>query len=273
MDRLTAALKRFIPRPVQPIIARPYHALYRRLIPLHWWFSDRFERTAAPEGLPLPPARLRFHVGESANAALFFRVGEATADCIHEAVTRAGASLTQSCVALDFGCGCGRTLMWLNRRFPEVAWHGADVDTQAIDWCRAHLPAASFIVNQPLPPLPFPDRRFDLIYGISVFTHLDEPYQRAWLAEFRRILKPGGLVLLSFYGRDSWQHLDQASAIERGAFVFCRSQKLRGILPEWYHTAFQSQQRIVEMLSAHFVDVDYVERGAGYQDLAVARRA
>ena len=89
--------------------------------------------------------------------------------------------------ALDFGCGCGRTLRWLTREWRDVSWHGTDVDAEAVGWCRSHLPGR-FEVNGPMPPLPFPNASFDLVLGVSVFTHLDEPVQRGWAAELRRVL-------------------------------------------------------------------------------------
>jgi ubiquinone/menaquinone biosynthesis C-methylase UbiE len=47
------------------------------------------------------------------------------------------------------------------------------------------------------PPLPFPDQTFDLVFGISVFTHLRESWQFAWLRELARTLKPGGLAIMT----------------------------------------------------------------------------
>ena len=62
-------------------------------------------------------------------------------------------------------------------------------------------------------------------------------------------------------------------AVERDGFVFRTSAKLKGILPERYQTAFQSQPSIVSALSAHFTEVGYLERNLGDQDIAVARKA
>jgi methylase of polypeptide subunit release factors len=41
---------------------------------------------------------------------------------------------------LDFGCGCGRMLLWLPELGRKRALHGTDIDADAIDWCREHLP-------------------------------------------------------------------------------------------------------------------------------------
>ncbi len=212
-------------------------------------------------------------MAENADVLNFFTVGLRTAERLQEAMAYADFQLRDGAAALDFGCGCGRTLLWLARQFPNVRWHGADVDAESIEWCRASIPGGVFSVNGALPPLPYDDGSFDLIYGVSVFTHLSEEHQRAWLPELRRILKPRGLLLLSFHSKNVWQPSEDATSIERDGFVFRTSAKLKGILPDWYQTAFQSQPSIVGALSEHFTEVGYLERNLGDQDVAVARKA
>ena len=41
-----------------------------------------------------------------------------------------------------------------------------------------------------------------------------------------------------------WQAADDAAEIAGGRFILRRSAKLKGILPDWYQTAFQSRERI-----------------------------
>jgi len=99
---------------------------------------------------------------------------------------------------LDWGIGCGRVA----RHFPAAhssALTGCDIDRDNVEWCRAHL-AGTFNASALTPPLPFDDASFDLIYGISVFTHLREPMQLRWLAELARVSAPGALLLLTIHG-------------------------------------------------------------------------
>jgi cyclopropane fatty-acyl-phospholipid synthase-like methyltransferase len=268
-----ADLKRYVPDALRPLARSLYHSLYRAALRVHWRVLDWSKPPSARGEFPLPPARLRFRVAENADVLNFFTVGMRTAERLQEAMAFAAFHLRDGAAALDFGCGCGRTLLWLARQFPQVRWQGTDVDAESVEWCRASIPGGVFSVNGPLPPLPYADGSFDLIYGVSVFTHLSEEHQRAWLPELRRILRPGGLLLLSFHSKNVWQPLDDSSAVERDGFVFRTSAKLKGILPEWYQTAFQSQPSIVEALSAHFTEVDYLERNLGDQDVALARKA
>jgi len=267
-------LKHYVPAPLIPLARRLYHSVYRTGLRAQWRVLDWRNPPSAQAEFPLPPARLRFRVAENANVLNFLTVGLRTAERLQEAMAYAEFHLLDGSAALDFGCGCGRTLLWLARRFPQVHWYGSDVDAESVEWCRASIPGAVFSVNAPLPPLPFSDASFDLVYAVSVFTHLSEEHQQAWLPELRRVLKPGGLLLLSFHSKNVWQLLDgDAGAVERDGFVFRTSAKLKGILPEWYQTAFQSQPSIVKALSAHFSEVGYLERNLGDQDVAVARKA
>jgi ubiquinone/menaquinone biosynthesis C-methylase UbiE len=125
---------------------------------------------------------------------MFLRIGEACAKHIDEQVRGMGASLSDKRV-LDFGCGCGRILRWLTSSYPTTRFHGTDVDGEAIEWCIRNLQGPAFIKSAPEPPLPFESAYFDVVYCFSVFTHLDEFMQDIWLAEIKRIVKPGGIVI------------------------------------------------------------------------------
>lgn len=267
-----ANLKRYVPDPLRPLSRKLYHSLYRTGLRLHWRMLDAWHRPTAGAEFPLPPARLRFRVAENSSVLDFFTVGMRTAEGLQQALASAAFELNDGAAALDFGCGCGRTLLWLARKFPKVRWHGSDVDAESVEWCRKSIPGGIFAVNGPIPPLPFPNDSFDLIYGVSVFTHLSEEHQRAWLPELKRVLRPGGLLLLSFHSRNVWEPLEDANAVERHGFVFRTSAKLQGILPAWYQTAFQSQPSIVRALSSHFSEIAYLERSLGDQDIAIARK-
>ena len=80
---------------------------------------------------------------------------------------------------------------------PEAAsgeFWGCDLHGPTIAWLDEHLsPPLRFYVNDRI-PTPHPDGYFDLVYAISVFTHITHEWS-AWLLELHRILKPDGLLL------------------------------------------------------------------------------
>jgi SAM-dependent methyltransferase len=101
---------------------------------------------------------------------------------------------------LDFGCGAGRTLRHFVPEAPDAELWGADIDRDSIEWARAHLsPPCTLVRNDESPPLPVADDTFDLIYAISVFSHLTTQWA-AWLVELHRLLRPDGILIATFMG-------------------------------------------------------------------------
>jgi SAM-dependent methyltransferase len=249
-----------------------YYPLFRWHLRLRLWCADRF-RAPPPEGA-VPPAMLRFRVSESLSVAEFLRVGEGCAKLIERHFHDMGMDLADARRVLDFGCGCGRTIRWFLREGGGAQWHGADVDAEAVDWCRRHLPPGRFLATEPVPPLPYPAEHFDAIYCLSVFTHLDESMQDLWLAELRRILKPQGVLLLTVFGPAAAGELDDEGRemLRSHGFVHRRSRKLRGIVPDWYHTSWHSREYILARLRGQFGDVRYHVIPDGRQDVVVARK-
>jgi SAM-dependent methyltransferase len=216
---------------------------------------------------------LRFRVSELVSREEFLRIGEGSARLIEQHLGLMGVNLAQARRVLDFGCGCGRALRWFLRDYPDPEFHGVDVDEEAVEWCRQHLKAAQFFANNPEPPLPYPDRHFDIIYCLSVFTHLDELMQDAWLAELARLLAPGGVLLLTVHGERAAQVLDQAGleTLRTAGFVHQRSRKLKGIVPDWYQTTWHSREYILNRLTARFVDIRYHPLDDSMQVIVMAR--
>jgi SAM-dependent methyltransferase len=106
---------------------------------------------------------------------------------------------------LDFGCGAGRAIRHLAPLAPETELWGSDIDPRCIQWNDEHLsPPVSFVVNGEAPPLPLPDGKFDLVYSISVFTHITTHWA-AWLVELDRVLAPGGRIIASFMGEGMYE--------------------------------------------------------------------
>lgn len=244
---------------------------------------------------PIPPMWLRYRGQGTGMTESFIELGKQSEASITGTLLDAGFSLTDFDQVLDFGCGCGRTLRWLRKLYPSVRFSGSDIDAEAIDWCQRHYPDARFRVNATLPPLDFADNQFDFIYALSVFTHLREDEQFAWLSELRRVLKPNGILLLSFLGyrpdkidhsidRDAmpvtlrlltaglamnpWMALDpkEIASLARDGFFYTPGPHLGNT----YHT----QAYIRDQYTRHGLELlAYEEEGlAGFQDVALFRK-
>ncbi len=102
---------------------------------------------------------------------------------------------------LDFGSGAGRTLRHFATAAETAEFWGADIDEPSIAWMQENLSPPFHAWQSTInPPLGLEHGSFDLIYAISVFTHLtDNSIQ--WLLELHRLLKPDGLLIATFMGR------------------------------------------------------------------------
>ena len=102
---------------------------------------------------------------------------------------------------LDFGSGAGRVLRHFLSEAEAGEFWGADIDAASIEWMERELcPPLHARRCGPRPPLGLEHGSFDLIWAISVFTHLADE-SLPWLLELHRLLKPGGLLLATYYGR------------------------------------------------------------------------
>ena len=233
--------------------------LYRWLLFRHVDAKDRANGVAAN----LPPAELRYRVSSSPDAQNFITIGKKCAADIESALRRVGCDLAKLERILDFGCGCGRTLIHMKELAPHAQFDGTDIDARAIDWCKEHLRFATFKVGQASPPTDYAPDSFDFIYAISVFTHLDAPYQFQWLEELRRIAKPGGVLLLT---------VDSSLAGGKD-FVFQRSYE-DGLFPAWYQNAFHSEKYVRENFGRYFEVLGYLPRGMNeHQDVVLLRKS
>ncbi|MEA2844060.1 MAG: hypothetical protein QOJ69_1731, partial [Actinomycetota bacterium] len=150
-----------------------------------------------PATMPWPGDELIYRVTGYTDRTTFYISGHQSVQDLEAVLGVVGRSLDTFPTILDFGSGCGRILLWLEHLAETSSLHGVDIDARAIAWTRDNVPWAETRVNQPLPPLEYPDGFFDLVFSHSVFTHIDEHYQDEWLTELRRVVKPGGYVMLS----------------------------------------------------------------------------
>jgi SAM-dependent methyltransferase len=227
---------------------------------------------AAADGLPVPPAALRVRVAGTADVAWFLQGGRLGADSVRDALERHGARVEDLGGLLDFGCGCGRvTRNWAHLDGPSVT--GSDHDGAAVEWCRRNLPFARFEVNGLGPPFAFADGTFDLVYALSVFTHLTEELQLAWMDELRRVLRPGGFLLLSVHGASYRERLSDAELerFDAGRVVV----RWEGVAGTNLCSAFHPAAYVHDVLARGFEFVEHAPEGAKgnpHQDLVLLRR-
>jgi SAM-dependent methyltransferase len=147
--------------------------------------------------------------------------------------------------------------------------------------------ASRWIANDGLPPLHFDDGRFDLVLGYSVFNHLNERYQDAWLAELRRLVCPGGILLLSISGprmlektlttsdhpnlTDLREHVGEFTP---DGILHWLNDGWEQHFPAYYHTTFHSHRYVRHRWSRWFEVIGIVADTPRQlqQDIVILRR-
>ncbi len=222
--------------------------------------------------LPIPPEALRVRVHGTEDEVTFLCVGHTIASRIKEIVIAEARSLELCKRLLDFGCGCGRVLRFFEDLPESCKLFATDIDDEAISWCRDNLASlATFSKNSDEPPLNFDANSFDLIVAISVFTHLPESFELAWLSELNRVAKPGAILLLTVHGERLFWKVPRASYEEltRRGFCYAACDMTVG-LPEYYRTTFHNEAYIKQHWSKFF----HIRRivALGQQDVVVCEK-
>jgi SAM-dependent methyltransferase len=154
---------------------------------------------ATEDGYPLPPPKFVYAVAGHFDLSSYVQSGIDHARFIRERLSANGVEIERVGALLDFGCGCGRVLRhWHDLSSTRVC--GSDLNPKLVAWCNDALPFASVTTNGLEPPLRYDDDAFDVVYAISVFTHLTEPLQHRWMRELERVLAPGGVALITTKG-------------------------------------------------------------------------
>ena len=164
----------------------------------------------APEPLTKPvPPKERWIIDKQGNTSEeYLASGKRDLEDMRRVLNEAGVSIESLGNILDFGCGDGRMIRWLEElAYDREVW-GTDINAERILWCKQNLsPRLRFATTTIVPHLPFEDRHFGFGYAGSVFTHIDD-LADAWFAELRRILRPGGKLFITVHLKADVELLD-----------------------------------------------------------------
>jgi ubiquinone/menaquinone biosynthesis C-methylase UbiE len=183
-------------------------------LPVHEWYQavnrsiyepviDGVEMARFPHG-----SVQRAYVGVADDQALF------AAANFHSYVTKwaeaLGHPLTRSSRVLDFGSGWGRVIRYFWHEVAAENLFGVDVDFDAVAACRNLGVPGTFHVVSPTGVLPFENGFMDMIFGVSVFTHLSLKSADHWMSELHRVAKPGCVLGITVESR---KYLEQTASM------------------------------------------------------------
>ncbi len=268
---------------------RPLRRAAKRIAPLYWlggalnylrfrWGLARANRLDPGAAFHLPPPLLRYRVHRAFDSVSYLENGRSIARSLVDVLRRHGIALNHLTI-LDFACGPGRVISELGRATDSCTLYGSDIDTEAIAWASANLSSfAQFSTNKASAPTAYASGMFDLIYSVSLFTHLDASAQDEWLAETQRLLKPGGMLLATTHGRLTLDSCTpgELACLRRDGIVYRTDRKGRfkvDGLPDFYQTTFHTVEYVRRHWGRFFPVVEHIEGGLnGHQDIVLMRK-
>lgn len=246
----------------------------------------------------LPPYTDRIRTGGN-SIRDYYESGLKTYAPIATMALAEGVELDEGARVLDFGCGVARQLLHFTRYYPKCEFYACDVSESAVKFIKDEYPEVKAYVNNFQPPLQYEDGFFELVYSVSIFTHLNLEDHDRWLAELSRITRIGGLCMVTTEGHSAlrivraqrptvWGGVNDTSLDSEGFIYreypdFALEKKLEGRLPagskfvgidSTYGNMFISPKYIRERYPAFGFEIVAIVPGiiGQRQDLVVLRR-
>jgi hypothetical protein len=149
-----------------------------------------------------------------------------------------------------------------------------------VEWCRANLAGAAFQPVPLHPPTTLPSQYFDLVIGMSVFTHLDEKTQWLWLEELQRICAPGAILMLTYHGEASVARMNFSREwlnnwIAHGFDASIVDRALVNVISDrgYYRASFHTSEYIKKNWSKYFsIIATYDCFMSNHQDLVILKK-
>lgn len=250
----------------------------------HDELRGRLPRTfqALDPGPPAPEHLLRTTAGMTEaeaekwlNPDFYFRTGlEQMREFIH-ALDAVSFNIRTVGTTFELGCGSARLLRHL-RCIQGMRLVGSDVNGDCVNWCRERLPEIEFYQNDFEPSLTFLEAAsVDLIIASSVFTHIPLNQQRPWLEELYRVMRPGGMFLCTVLGcsyEEAMLSAEDRKKLQKDGHLVLDAQNRKASLATQLAGScdvFQTRSEVVTVFGSVFQVLDYIDCGAGGQDLLV----
>jgi SAM-dependent methyltransferase len=192
-------------------------------------------------------------------------------------------------VVVDWGVGCARVMRHFFESSDIVGGQGnsqrlvgLDIDEKNIDWCLSHMGGMGEYSTLGFDGFDLETNSVDLVYGISILTHLSEFHQHLWLSEIARILRPGGCAILTTHGEFIvyGEHLTSQSVgifypfVDKfGFFDGIPDTALGTNLDTYYRASYHSRDYIRTNWQRYLEIVDFVVAANAFrQDFVVLRK-
>ena len=216
----------------------------------HKQSNQEFEK-ANPD-VVLPPDYMMFE-SYGLNYTKYYENGRKTAQWIIDIVSP--FIKLENKKVLDWGCGPARVV----RHMPTLLGDsnkvfGTDYNPKTIQWCAQFIKSVEFSKNELDPPTPYDADTFDLIYGISIFTHLSEEKNITWFEELIRVSNIGAVFFLTTQGDAYLEKMtekekevyNKGEIVERGKVVEGHRVFSTFHPPSYMRTLFEKHTKVLK---------------------------
>lgn len=172
---------------------------------------DFFDKISGKRHKYVPPRGL-IYTGSAVNAQLYLNQGNFQVELLKNHI-----NLLADDHVLDIGSGVGRTAIALTNYLNNKGrYHGFDVVKKGVDWCNngigkdypnfnfKYVPLFNDLYNESSLratnfKFPYEPNTFDKVFSFSLFTHMQKSETQNYFVEIKKVLKPGGLCLSTFF--------------------------------------------------------------------------
>jgi SAM-dependent methyltransferase len=166
---------------------------------------------------------------------------------LQKALDRFGRNLYRCPSFLEFACGHGRFTRHLAPALPPGALTVSDVVPGCVDFLRRYWPVDGFESTADPAELRIP-ARYEVVFALSLFSHLPESTWQAWLRKLYSAVAPDGVLVLTTHG----ELAARKSAVELGerGFAFFAASESQALGAQEYGTTFTSPSYVGEAIAA-----------------------
>ena len=175
---------------------------------------------------------------------------------------------TQS--ALEFAAGFGRFTRHLVKVLPGRVTC-TDVMPGSVEFLREQFGVESFQSSHDPEQVLAPDK-YDLVFVLSMFTHLPTRMWAPWLRALQRTVKPGGLLVFSVHNEDVAKEI--GVVFDEAGTHFINSSESPSIDAETYGTTFTTKKFVEDAVDSAFATKPLLYKPQGFwngQDGVVVR--
>ena len=170
---------------------------------------------------------------------------------------------------LEFACGFGRFTRFLVRELPSERIWCSDIQSEATEFAANQFGVGGFTSSYEPGDLTV-GRKFEIIYVVSLFSHLPRQRFEQWLTALYSLLDDDGLLLFSTHG----EHLCAGQPLDPSGVTFFPNSEIDTLSKSEYGISFVSPESVSKIAEACGIrHLHFVEREVcGHQDLYVATK-